>query len=269
VGYARLLFVALLTSPPVTYAATLTPATARAFDRYAELTEVRMNADLAAGRFLKLDGQPDLKAKIRKGQIHIEAGVTLDSGKKIEVPDGMIQHWAGMMFIPRATILQVKAVLQDYENYKSYYQPEVIESKQIAHQGEEFDVFLRLFKKHLLTVVLNTNYHIRYGMPDPQRMYVISRSTRIAEAKDEKHPEAGEEPAGDDSGYLWRLNSYWRFEQADGGVYAECEALSLSRDVPAVLGWIIKGFLEKFPKESMQNTLRGTKTAVMGQAARK
>ena len=68
---------------------------------------------------------------------------------------------------------------------------------------------------------------------------------------------------GDDTGFLWRLNSYWRFEQADGGVYAECEAISLSRDVPPILGWMIKGFLEKFPKESMQNTLRGTKAAVL------
>ena len=68
---------------------------------------------------------------------------------------------------------------------------------------------------------------------------------------------------GNDTGFLWRLNSYWRFEEADGGVYAQCEAISLSRDVPSLLGWMIKGFLEKFPKESMQNTLRGTKAAVM------
>jgi len=207
------------------------------------------------------------KAKVRGGQIGIEAGATLDNGKEINVPDGMIQHWVGSMFIEGATIPQVKAVLQDYENYKRIYKPEVIDSRQISQQGDEYDVFLRLYKKQILKVVLNSNYHVRYGTPDPRRMYVISHSTRIAEVKDAGHPEAREEPVGDDTGFLWRLNSYWRFEEADGGIYAQCEAISLSRDVPPVLGWMIKGFLEKFPKESMLNTLRGTKAAVVGKRA--
>jgi hypothetical protein len=154
-------------------------------------------------------------------------------------------------------------VLQDYDNYKVYYKPEVTESRIIARAGDDFDVFLRLYKKQVITVVLNTYYRVHYGMLDPQRMYVRSRSTRIAEASDSKHPEAHEEPIGDNGGYLWRLNSYWRFEAADGGVYAECEAISLSRDVPALVGWAIRGFIEKFPKESMRNTLAGTKAAVL------
>jgi hypothetical protein len=235
-------FVALLVAPSA-QAAKLTPQTDAAFDRYILLTEARMKTDW--------------KARVRGGQIRIE-------GKTIDVPDGMIQHWVGSMFIPGASIAQVKAVLQDYENYKNFYQPEVIESRQISRQGDEYDVFLRLYKKHVLTVVLNSNYHVRYNTPDPQHMFVISRSTRIAEVKDAGHPGTGEQPVGDDNGFLWRLNAYWRFEQADGGVYAECEAISLSRDLPPLIGWMIKGFVEKFPKESMQNTLRGTKAAVIG-----
>jgi hypothetical protein len=259
----RLLFVALLTAAQATYAAKLIPQTAAAFDRYVELTEARMNADLAPGRFLRIAGQADWQAKVRGGHIRIQRDVTLDNGKEIDVPGGMIQHWVGAMFISGATIQQVRAVLQDYESYKYIYKPEVIDSRLISHKGDEYDVFLRLYKKQVLTVVLNSTYHVRYGAPDPLRMYVISHSTRIAEVKDDKHPEAGEEPVGDDTGFLWRLNSYWRFEQAGGGVYAECEAISLSRDVPTLLGWMIKGFVEKFPKDSMLNTLRGTKAAVI------
>jgi hypothetical protein len=238
----QLLLAALLAAPTI-YAAKLTPQTSAAFDRYIELSEARMNTDW--------------KVKVRGGNIRIE-------GKTIDVPDGMIQHWVGTMFIPGADIAQVKAVLQDYDNYKNFYRPEVIESKQISHQGDEYDIFLRLYKRQVLTVVLNSNYHVRYSTPDPRHLFVISHSTRIAEAKDAGRPDAGEQQVGDDTGFLWRLNSYWRFEQADGGVYAECEAISLSRDVPPLLGWMIKGLLEKFPKESMQNTLRGTKAAVMG-----
>lgn len=250
---------AFFLTAPLACAAHLTPQTAAAFDRYIELTEAQRKADLSTDRFLRLTSQPDWKTKVHNGLVRIEPGATLDNGKKIAISDGMIQHWIGAMFIPGVTVQQVTAILRDYPNYKNFYKPEVIESKQISRQGDEYDVFLRLYKKRILTVILNTNYHVRYAMVDPHRADVISHSTRITEVKD-----GTEQPAGDDTGFLWRLNTYWRFEQADGGVYAECEAISLSRDVPGFLSWMIKGFVEKFPKDSMLNTLRGTKSAVLG-----
>jgi hypothetical protein len=197
------------------------------------------------------------KVKLRGGEVRTEPGNTPP-----DIKGGMIQDWRGAMFMPNTTVSKIKEVLQDYENYKQFYKPEVIESKQLAHQGDEYDIFLRIRKKQVLTVVLNTEYHVRYNQHDQRRMYVVSRSTRIAEVKDSERSLATEEPVGHDSGFLWRLNSYWRFEEADGGVYAELRAISLSRDVPAGLGWMIKGFVAKFPKESMLNTLRGTKAAV-------
>jgi len=197
------------------------------------------------------------KIKLRGGEVRIDPGSTPP-----DIAGGMIQDWRGALFLPHASIQKVKMVLQDYENYKQFYKPEVIESKQLAHQGDEYDVFLRLRKKQVLTVVLNTEYHVHYSQPDPRRMYVVSRSTRIAEVKDSERSLATEEPVGHDFGFLWRLNSYWQFEEADSGVYAELRAISLSRDVPAGLRWMIKGFVAKFPKESMLNTLRGTKAAV-------
>ena len=223
-----------------------------------------MARDLQPGRFLHLDEAPDVKARLRSGELRIQSGATLEGTKNIRMPGGMLQDWLGMMFIPCASIGEVRAVLQDYADYKNFFKPEVIESKEISHHDEEYDIFLRLYEKHILTVVLNANYHVQYRMLDPKRMYVISHSTRIAEVKEPKQSYTEEEPVGNDTGFLWRLDAYWRFEEADGGVYAECEAISLSRDVPLGLGFMLKGFLERFPKESMTNTLRGTRAAVTG-----
>ncbi len=242
--------------------AKLTPETARAFDRYVEAAESRMAQDLQPVRFLHMDTAPDLKTRVRGGELVIQPGSTVAGANDIQVPGGLLQDWLGMLFIPGASIAGVRAVLQDYANYKKFYQPEVIDSKEISHHDDEYEIFLRLYEKHILTVVLNANYRVRYGMLDAQRMYVTSHSTRIAEVKDPRRTYTEEEPPGDDTGFLWRLNSYWRFEEADGGVWAECEAISLSRDVPLGLGFMLKGFLERFPKESMLNTLRGTKAAV-------
>jgi len=221
-----------------------------------------MARELQPRGFLHSDGSPDLKAKLRGGELHVQSGTALNGGNQTDIPGGLLQDWVGMMFIPGASIADVRAVLEDYDNYKNFYKPEVIDSKIISHQDDEYNIFLRLYEKHMITVVLNANYHVKYGTLDPKRMYVTSHSIRIAQVSHPDRSYTEEESPGDDIGLLWRLNSYWRFEEADGGVYAECEAISLSRDVPLGLGFMLKGFLERFPKESMINTLRGTKAAV-------
>ncbi len=219
------------------------PETVAAFDRYVAQAEAKM--------------QNWPRPSLHKGELRVQPG-----GDPDEVPGGMIQDWVGMMFLPGATLASVQAVLEDYANYKNYYKPEVIESREISHSGDEYDIFLRLYEKHLLTVVLNADNHVQYRMPDAQHLLVTSHSTRIAEVKDPGKSYTDEFQVGNDSGFLWRLNSYWRFEAADGGVYAECEAISLSRDVPLGLSFLLKGFLQSFPKDSMMNTLRGTRDAV-------
>jgi hypothetical protein len=247
--------------------AKLSQETASAFDHYVQAAESQMSRDLLPGRFLQVDSRSDWKAKLRAGQVLIESASGFAGRGDAKIPGGLLQDWLGMMFIPGATIQQARSVLQDYANYKNVYQPEVVDSKELshhlAHNGDQYDIFLRLYEKHILIVVLNAQYHVDYGRLDERRMYVNSHSTRIAEAKESEGPSGVEEPVGDDSGFLWQLNSYWRFQEADGGLYAECEAISLSRDVPFGLGFMLKGFLEKFPKESMANTLRGTRAAVL------
>jgi hypothetical protein len=243
-------------------AAKLTPATSGAFDHYIQVTEDRMHQSLRPEGFLNVDSRPDFKERVRGGEIVIQGHTTMENDKPIRIPGGQIQDWLGMAFFPNTTLERVRSMLQDYANYKDYYRPDVIESKLKFREGDEFDIFLRLYKHQVLTVVLNTDYHVRFASLDPHRMYLISHSTRVAEVKNPKQSYEVEAPVGNDAGFLWRLNAYWRFEEADGGVYAECEAISLSRDTPFGLGWAINGFLERFPKESMLNTLMGTRKAV-------
>ena len=248
--------------------ARLNPPTLEAFDRYIALSEERFQKDLHSAQFLDIDGQPQLLAKAGAGEILIQSRTTRENGQDIKVPGGMIQDWQGTIFIPGATIPQVRAVLQDYEHYKDVYKPDVIDSKLLMREGDEGDIFLRLYKKQILTVVFNSEYHVKYGAIESNRIYIVSRSTRIAEVKNPKRSYTEELPPGDDTGLLWRLNSYWRMEEKDGGVYAECEAISLSRDVPLGLGWMIGRFLERFPRESMLNTLRSTRRAVEARAGK-
>ena len=228
----------LLGAPTAAGFADLSPTTALAFERYLR------SAETAIGQ----------RPQSRTRQKTITVQTALDAGNEIKVPGGLVQDLLGSTFLPNVTIPQVRAVLESYPRYKEWFAPEVIESKLVKQEGDRFHVFLRLYKKQFITVVLNTTYENRFSSPDSKHLMVESRSTRIAEVKNPRISYDDEYPVGHDSGFLWRLNSYWRYEEVDGGVYVECEAISLSRDVPFGLPFIRK-FVERFPRESMENTL--------------
>jgi hypothetical protein len=219
-----------------------------------------MDEDLRQGRFRIAPRHGD-------ENVYTEELGTFENGNEIPIPHGQVQHWLGATFVRGATLAQARAVMQDYNNYQNIYKPDVLASKLLRRRGDEFEVFLRLYKKQVITVVFNTDYRIRYFSPDPKRFYIRSYATRIAEARDSSHPDAGERAPGDDHGFLWRLNSYWRFQEADGGVYVECEAVSLSRDVPALLAAAVSYFIKRFPSESLRNTLNATRKAILDRAS--
>ncbi len=219
----------------------LTPETSRAFDRYTSLVEKQ----LSAGSFLYTGARADPKSTARRGETVVVDTKIAD----VPVPDGLIHDWLGVLFISGASIAGVQVVMQDYDGYKHIYQPDVADSKLLSRDGAHFRVFLRLYKHEFMTLVYDSEYDVVYSFPAPGRMEIVSRSTRISQS-------------GEDHGFLWRLNAYWRFEQADGGVYAQCRAVSLSRGIPFGFGWL-RGFLQKFPRESMVNTLEATRSAVL------
>ena len=248
-------------------AAELKPETVAAFDHYIQASEARMAEGLAEDRFLILDGPPDgrrqqVYAQVRQGQIYIEELHTKEDGRSIRIPSGLIHDWAGVMFIRSATFAQTLAVLQDYENHKNIYKPSVRESKLLAHKGNEFKVYLQLYRKSLVTVVVNMNLDIQYTQPEKTRAMSRSYSTRIAELEHPGKPEERELPLGKDHGYIWRLYSYWRIEEKDDGVYVQVESIALSRSIPWVFAWLINPLTKSVPREVLSHLLRATRVAI-------
>lgn len=252
------------------HAVELKQPTITAFDRYLTLTEQRFNNDLRPGaQFLWVDTLPASErqldyTRLRNGEVVISRMETLDNGKKIHIPDAMIHHWIGTVFIPGATLQQTLAIAQDYNRHDVYYSPDVVRSKLISRNGDFFHIYYR-FKRHkVVTVVLDTEYDIQYARISPTREISRSFSTRVQEVENAGKSDEKDKPIGDDTGFLWRLDTFWRFEQRDGGTYVQCEAVSLTRDIPTGLGWLIRPFIESVPRESLEFTLMKTREALIG-----
>jgi hypothetical protein len=253
-------------------AADLKQKTTDAFNRYVAVTEARMAGELKPdGKFLYPDHpgpEPseemrDAYARLKRGEILVERQEATLDGKDVQVPDGIVHHWVGLMFIPGANLQQTVAVARDYDHRAELYKPEVIAAHLISHQGDDYKIFMRLYQKRFTTVIFNTNYDVHWGRADDKKLYSNSISTRVAEVKDSSQPDGEEIPVGHGNGYLWRLNTYWRFEEKDGGVYVQCEALSLSRDIPFGLAWLIKPLVTKIPKQSLDRALGRTREVVL------
>ncbi|MFZ0414215.1 MAG: hypothetical protein WBD23_15190 [Candidatus Acidiferrales bacterium] len=251
----------------------LTKQTAQAFDQYIRTKEARDDRELAAKRdFLWIDGLPPTEkakeyAELKQGQILAQRSDDCNTQSCMSIPGGLIHDWIGIVFVPGISIPQALAVLQDYGHDAKYYRPEVVKAKLLVKSGDEYRVYLRLKQVDMITVVLDTEYDIRYTRIDSEHVYSRSYSTRVAEVDHAGAKEERDEPVGNDHGFLWRLYSYWRFYEADGGVYIQCDAVSLTRDVPTGLGWLIGSFIEKIPAESLRSTLTETRAALLQKLA--
>jgi len=249
-------------------AAKLQPQTLRAWDAYAQLTEQRIASELnSSAGFLRIEFMPLPEAArtmqtIKGGRVAIQKMTTrAANGKEIDVPDGMMHHWLGAIFIPNIKLQTVIQWVQNYDQHQRYFK-EVEQSKLVSRDGDTFKIFLRFVRKKVVTVHYNTHHTVVYRTHADDRVSSRSFTTRIAELEDPGTSSEKEKPIGDDSGFFWRLNSYWRLKEIDGGVVVECESISLSRSIPFGFGWLIKGFIESVPRESLESTLVSTRDGI-------
>jgi len=208
-----------------------------------------------------------IRDRLQRGEVISARLQTADPSGRSSTPGALIHHWVGTIFIPGASLAQVLAVVQDYDRHSEYYKPDVAQSKKVEQSGDEYKVHYRLRKKKIITIILDTDYKVHRHYLDTARAYSNSYSTRIAQVENAGQTDEHELPPGRDGGYLWRLNSYWRYFDSGRGVYVQCEAVSLTRDIPVGLNWLIGSFVESVPKESLEFTLHSTRSAVLREGA--
>ncbi len=199
------------------------------------------------------------RARLRGGDVVTEQ-LTPASG--LELPGALAHDWRGTAFFPGATAADFERVLRDFEAYPRFYSPQVLRAQAIAQQGDRYQVTMRVVQHHILTFVMDGTYDVTFGRLDARHRYCVSRSTNIAEIE---APGTARERAltpAEQHGFLWRMNTYWNYEEGDGGLYIQIESISLTRSIPEGLGWAIGPFVESVPEESLEFTLQATRDAL-------
>jgi hypothetical protein len=202
-------------------------------------------------------------AKLGSGEVVVRRLSRNGAGGSLPIPDGMIHDWEGIIFIPGAGIDDVLRVLEDYDHHATYYAPDVAKARIESRDGDHFLVFLRFRRQKIVTVVLNTEHAVTYYRDSPLRAHSRSTALRIAQVEDPGGLHEKEKTPGEDDGFLWRMETWWRLEERDGGVYVQNQVVTLTRNIPAGLAWLVEPFISKIPKETLEFTLQTTRKAVL------
>ena len=235
-----------------------------AFEAYAARVEGRLTVQHQSAAGFLAGGEADgaMNDRVRRGEVVVEK-LTPNKG---EVPGGILHDWRGTAFVKGATAAEFELLMKNFSEYAQMYSPEVVRARVVAPLSrpvpDHFTSEMRVKQKHVLTVVLDMTYDVTYGRLDAGHGWSISRSTKISEVEDAGTAKERALPPDKEHGFLWRLNTYWSYEERNGGLYMQIESISLTRGIPAGLGWAIGPFVESVPRESLEFTLRNTSKAL-------
>ncbi|MFP5229264.1 MAG: hypothetical protein ACLGXA_16755 [Acidobacteriota bacterium] len=229
-----------------------------AFDQYVTTVEARLAQQHQAGGLAGEAATPEGRQRLRQGELVIE------ELKTPEVPGAMLHDWRGSAFAPGARAAGFERTLRDFDGYARVFAPEVLQARTLTANGDHIRGWMRVRQKHVITVVLDTTYDVRFSRLDAHEAWSTSRSTRIQEIAD---PGTSHEHAlspQQEHGFLWRMNTWWTWQERDGGLYMQVESVSLTRGIPPGLGWIVRPFVESVPRESLAFTLKAARSQWAG-----
>jgi hypothetical protein len=235
------------------------PAAVSGFDSYISQVEARLNRQHRSPQeFLA----PVDSARLHQGELTVDRLSPANGG---DLPGAMLHHWRGTAFAAGAKAADFERLMRDFTAYPQRYSPQVMSVRVISQNDDHFQATMRVRQKHVITVVMDTTYDIVFTWLDAKHGYSISRSTRVSEIDSPGSSKERVLGSSEEHGFLWRMNTYWSYEERDDGLYMQIESVTLTRSIPAGLGWAVGPFVESVPRESLEFTLRATCDALRKQ----
>jgi hypothetical protein len=250
-------------TPGLLRAVDLQAETVRAWDAYIQNVDAQMRARLTPGQtFLWTDESANRKRDVRRGEVVVAPFLT--HGGVQSVPNGLIHHWIGAAFFPGMPIGRLLGVLRDYTRYPEIYKPVVVGSRLVGCAGDSAE-FCMIWRRHVLWVnaALEAHCQAHTFAASLGRGYSIADSTQTREIVEYGQPGEHFLPPDTGSGFIWRMHTITRYEEEDGGVYVEIEALALTREIPSSFQWLVSPIVKHLSANSLETMLRQTRSAVL------
>jgi putative flippase GtrA len=234
-------------------AAVLEARTVQSWNDYVRATESRIERD--EPKPYRLRPGPEEWRRLRAGELTIaERRTTRADGTDIAIAGGAVHHWVARVYLPAVRLSTLLAELEAPTNRR--WVPAEVKRMSVVPAGDGLRVRMRVERDSLVDVTYDVEHRVRYTRHSPDHATSRSVSVRIVQVDNPGTPSERALAEGNDLGFLWRLNAYWRYTQVDDGVLVECESLALSRSVPLVVRGLAGPLIDRVSRESLANTLR-------------
>ena len=241
------------------------PRAVAAFNAYIRVTEAHLaeqrqsQSEFLAPTATIRQNQP----RLRSGDLIVEQ-LTPTGGMKL--PGALLHHWRGTAFVPGVTASDFEHLMKDFSAYSQIFSPQVLQAKLLMQRGSQFEIRMRVSQRHVIPVVMDITDDVTFERPSAGRGYSISRSVHISEIESAGTRSERTLNSSGNHGFLWRQNTYWSYQQRDGGLVMQIDSVSLSRSIPPGLGWVVRPFVESVPRDSLEFTLHAICDALRKQA---
>ncbi len=237
------------------------PAAVSNFNSYIGTLESRLSQQhRSQNAFLApLASMPQNETKLHRGDLIVER---LTPSSRAVASGAMLHHWRGTAFAAGAKAADFERLMKDFDAYPRRFSPQVLQARVLVRQGDHLQASMRMRQRHVITVVMDTTYDVHFARLDARHGSSISRSTQISEIGSPGTASERSLSSAEEHGFLWRLNTYWSYEERDGGLYMQIESVSLTRSIPRLLDWAVRPFVESVPRESLEFTLRSVCSAL-------
>jgi hypothetical protein len=241
-------------------AAELKPQSVDAWEEFVKSKEMEFDCDPLVGWSYPPQLSDDSRDRLKRGEILIRPAGPKGSR---QVPSALIHDWIGLMFVPNTSLTQVLSQTRSYEQYPAIYRPSVVSGK-LSSRDDNVDRYALTMHHDVLTIKagLEGDYLTEYHQVGPHDWYSLTRSTRLQEITGFGSTDQQTLPPDRGNGFLWRVYSSVKYEEADGGVYIQFEAAALSRTVPRSLSWLVNPLVERLSRSALATTLRKTRDGV-------
>jgi hypothetical protein len=237
-------------------AAELNSVTAQAYSAY---------VDAAKAAFLARVRNDSARPSLKGGEIIAQPA---KGDGIIEVPGGLVHHWAAVALLAGASIRKAVEISRAYSLYPQVYRS-VTDAHLLDHDDDTYHVLMRVTEHQSgITVVLQIRSTVSYVRVSDTQVYALSNADEIREVEDAGSERERVLAPGHDRGYLWRANVLTSFHERPEGLVVEMETLGLSRRFPYMLGWFLEPIARRVGRKSVETSLQEFLQAVREPASR-
>ena len=195
--------------------------------------------------FILAGADAGLNQKLTRGE-KIET-IAANGANPHKLAGGQLYDWIGAVFIRGASLDRLVRMLQDYDHRPQFFPETIASSRLLCRTGENHFRYTMQLKE---PAVIDVESDVVWERVDAHRQRCRSYSVDTHEA-------------GKDHGYLRRLYSYWRFEEAENGIYVESETITLSDEFGSMARTFGSMLLGINPEKSLRHSLGAMRESVL------